>query len=66
MNTTAPEPPKGRRWLEEGETIRKWDRFHPWPNLTQWRWATCIGANASCSFSFSRAIRRKTNRKQLK
>jgi len=60
---TTPKPPKGRRWLNVGETIRKWDRYHFWPNLGRWRRTVCPGDHAWCSYTYSRAIPRKTNRK---
>lgn len=65
--TTTPKPPKGRRWLREGEIIRRNDRYH-WGILED-SWHATIGAgrrvtgvDADCCM-YSRAIRRKTTRK---
>ena len=64
--TTAPKPPKGRRWLIEGEIIRKRDWYHydgdPFNHkvtINEWARNAYVG-------EYSRAIPRKTTRKQLK
>ena len=66
MNTTAPKPPKGRRWLEEGEIIRVRDWYHPLSSDMDPICTICPGSRTPRAFCHSRAIRRKTNRKQLK
>lgn len=60
---TTPKPPKGRRWLREGEIIRVRDWYHFWPDIGRWQRAVCPGSHVTFSFSYSRAIPRKTNRK---
>ena len=66
---TTPKPPKGRRWLKEGEIIRKWDRFHSAePGLYGglyhvWHLSRYVGQPVRGTHEYSRAIPRKTTRK---
>lgn len=62
---TTPKPPKGRRWLEIGEILRKRDRWHFLPSIGRWKYTVCEGARVpwGCHHEYSRAIPRKTNRK---
>lgn len=62
---TTPKPPKGRRWLKEGEIIKKRDHYHRDGDPEQWSNTVAYGARAWFG-TYSRAIPRKTNRKQLK
>lgn len=63
---TMPEPPKGRRWLREGEIIRVRDWYHPLRSDADHVCTICPGARTPRAFLHSRAIPRKTTRKQLK
>lgn len=63
--TTTPTPPRGRRWLREGEILRKFDRYH-WFNDHQQRWhlTTLKGDKVRCPYLYSRGIsHRKKTRK---
>ena len=61
--TTTPTPPKGRRWLDVGEIIRKYDRFHPLKGKLPWVATAFAGERVGYGCFYSRAIRRKTTRK---
>ena len=58
--------------MREGEIIRKWDRFHATqPGIYGglhhvWHLSRYVGQPVLGTYEYSRAIRRKTNRKQLK
>ena len=61
---TMPEPPKGRRWLNENEVIRKGDRYHcQVVSGNLWHLTGYVGQPANFAFTYSRAIPRKTTRK---
>ena len=68
MNTTTPTPPKGRRWLREGEIIRKWDRVHWGIYDSSWHLAVNTGCKTSamdaniCTYSRGISHRKKTQK----
>ena len=70
--TTTPEPPKGRRWLDGGQLIQRTDWVHHFDRTTGKEIGSQFSVFIGCvavsrdDIRYSRAIRRKTNRKQLK
>lgn len=60
---TTPKPPKGRRWLREGEIIRKRDWYHIYGDPSNHKLTCNEWGHASYVGEYSRAIPRKTTRK---
>lgn len=64
---TTPKPPKGRRWVRETEILLRTDRYHdPFYELDKGTLTTRAGERCCFAHEYSRAIPRKTTRKQLK